>query len=248
MGKTTLASLAPDPVFIGLDDGGRKIKHPKTGKDINAIPGIETFWDVRDVLTQAELFKPGQTIVIDTVTRLQILAEQYTFDTIKVGKDTPTNLEDYGYGKGFNYLCDTMRLILCGLEPHVKRGVNVLMLAQQGQATVANLTGKDYLKDGPKLHAKKDGTGVRGEYLEWSDYVLRIGHPDITVQTDNAKATKGKAVGSTERVIYTAKELYFEAKSRPVSGNPIPPVVSFSTSDDDSIWQYLFGGAIWKPE
>ena len=30
MGKTTLATMAPAPVFIGLDDGGRKLKDPRT--------------------------------------------------------------------------------------------------------------------------------------------------------------------------------------------------------------------------
>ena len=34
MGKTTLASMAPSAVFIGLDDGGRKILNPKTNESL----------------------------------------------------------------------------------------------------------------------------------------------------------------------------------------------------------------------
>ena len=41
MGKTTLSAMSPNSVFIGLDDGGRKIKHPITGEDLNYIPGID---------------------------------------------------------------------------------------------------------------------------------------------------------------------------------------------------------------
>ena len=49
-GKTTLASMAPKPVFIGLDDGGRKLHHPITGEQLNYIPDVETFEDVRGAL------------------------------------------------------------------------------------------------------------------------------------------------------------------------------------------------------
>lgn len=241
MGKTTLATMAPSPVFIGLDDGGRKIVNPKTGENVKAIPGVESFQDLRDALHQNGLIEPGQTLVIDTVTRAEGLGELHTLATVKTEKgETPENLEAYGYGKGYKHLMDTMRLLISDLEPHVRRGVHVLLLAQQGQATVSNLEGVDYLQDGPKLCARKD-QNIRTEFVEWVDHVFRIGHPSLEVVKDNKKNVKGKVKGTMERVIYTQPELYYMAKNR--SNGKWPPVVSFENPADDSLWAYVFHGA-----
>ena len=71
MGKTTLFSMLPSPIFIGLDDGGRRIVNPKTGDAIQHIPDIKTYQDVRDVLHQVDLFPAGSSCVIDTITLLR---------------------------------------------------------------------------------------------------------------------------------------------------------------------------------
>ena len=71
MGKTTLATMAPAPVFIGLDDGGRKLKDPRTGENLKVVPGVETFQDVRDVLHQVELFDPFETVVLDKCQKIK---------------------------------------------------------------------------------------------------------------------------------------------------------------------------------
>lgn len=252
MGKTTLASMAPNAIFIGLDDGGRKIRHPKTGEELKAIPGVDSFYDLRDALHQVDLYPAGSTLVIDTITKAEVYGENYTYDNVKIKDNgqsaTAESIEDYGYGKGYRFLTETMRLLLTDLDVLVKRGVNVLLLAQQGQSTIANLEGVDYLEDGPKLYQNKNGTGVRSEFIEWSDYVFRIGHPSIAVAKANPKAQKGKVSGSTERVIYTAKELHYVAKARPVNGNFLPAVISFENQQDDSLWAYLFGGAVAPTE
>jgi AAA domain len=243
VGKTTAAAMSPNPIFIGLDDGGRKIRNPKTNQPVNAIQGIESFQDLRDALHQSSLFPSGSTIVIDTITRAEALAEPYLFATLKTDKgETVDNIEGYGYGKGYKHLLDAMRLILSDLEPHVRRGVNVLLLGQLAQATVSNLEGTDYLEDGPKLsNAQK--YSVRTEVGEWVDHIFRIGNPEIVVAKANKTATKGKASGSTERIIFTTPRLHFMAKNRVQPVGRLPEAVSFSTPDDDAIWQFLFNGA-----
>jgi hypothetical protein len=241
MGKTTLASMAPNPIFLGVDDGGRKIRNPKTGAPVKAVPGIETFHDIRDVLHQYDLFPEGSTVVLDTITKAEAMAEPYVFATVKKESgQTAHNIEDYGYGKGYRHLLDAMRLLISDFDPLVRRGVNVILLAQQGQATVANLEGTDYLEDGPKLSNAKNYS-TRTEVCEWADHVFRIGHADITVVKANSKATKGKVSGTAERVIYTTKELHFLAKNR--MNGALPPTVAFTEPADDSLWKFVFEGA-----
>lgn len=242
MGKSTLASLAPNPIFIGLDDGARKLENPKTGQRVNHIPGIASFQDIRDALQQHSLFPAGSTLVFDTITEVDQYAIKHTCATVKTDKgQAAENLEEYGYGKGYVHQNDTMRLLLGDLEPLVRNGVNVLFLAQQGQATVANLEGTDYVQDGPLLTAQpKAGANVRATICGWCDHIFRISYPPVEVVKANAKATKGKASGTTERVIYAEPEVYFVAKNR--MNGKLPPVVAFASRDDDSLWQFIFGG------
>lgn len=239
MGKTTLSTMVPDPIFIGVDDGGRRIRNPKTGGAVKAVEGVTSFADIRAVLSQTELFPSGSTIVLDTITKAEALAEQYVFATVKTERgERVDNIEGYGYGKGYKHLLDAIRLLLSDFEPLVRKGVNVVLIAQEGQATVANLAGSDYAQDGPKLSNAKNFS-VRTEVCEWVDHVFRIGHPDVQVVKENKNATKGKIMGTTARAVYTEPEVYFVAKNR--MNGALPPIVSFDEPKDDTIWQFVFG-------
>jgi hypothetical protein len=235
MGKTTLAAMAPTPVFIGLDDGGRKIRHPVTGEKLKRIPGIETFQDVRDALHQHDLFDDYETIVIDTATAMQHLGLTHTFATVRGPKDHPicTNIEQYGYHKGYRHLYDTMHLILGDLDPLVRKGKNVILICQMIQSRVSNPGGEDFIQDIPDLQADPKAN-IEADYVSWADHVFKIDHHAVT-------ATDGKAVASGGRVIRVHPEIHFEAKSRTLG--PELAVVSFEDKTDDSIWQYLFGDA-----
>ena len=234
MGKTTLASMAPSAVFIGLDDGGRKILNPKTGEPLTFIEGIETFDDFRAALHQHDLFKDYQTIVIDTATKMEELALDWTLANVKTEKGAFVNrIEGYGWGKGYRHLYDTMRYPLADLDPLVKQGKNVLILCQMFQATVSNSGGEDFLCDVPKLQGQHGKTvpAVWSLYNEWADHVLKIGLNDI-------QSKDGKAASSGEHVVYVHGQVHFKAKSRTIPSKY--PLVTFSEPADDAIWQFLF--------
>ena len=245
MGKTTLAALAPNPIFLGLDDGGRKIRNGITGEPIRHIPGIETFEDVRDALHQANIWSAGVTAVIDTVTKLEELAEPYMFATIKKDKGgTVQSLEGYGFGKGYKHSLDTMRLGLQDLDALVRRGVNVILICQQQAVKIANAEGSDYIQNGPKLHHNAQHS-TRLQVCEWSDHVVRIGYTNqsVAVTGDN---TVGKVRGSTDRVVCVCPENpSYVAKSRTMGnmkdsdGDPITRV-SFESPADDTLWRFIF--------
>jgi hypothetical protein len=248
-GKTTLASMAPAPVFIGLDDGGRMVRNPVSGEPIRRVPGVETFQDVRDALHQSGLFDAAKSIVIDTGTILELLAIQHVIDTIpheKAGTKIE-HLDDYGYGKGYNHLFDTMRLIFQDLDSHVRQGRNVIVLCQQCPVVIANAAGANYLQDGPKLYApgpdSKQTFTVRGYACEWADHVFKVDYLQTAVfgarQDKDGKEHAGKVTGSTKRAVFTmpSDPSYF-AKTRTLTD----PVISFETAADDSLWKILFPG------
>lgn len=240
-GKTTLAALLPNAVWFPLDDGARMIRNGKTNEPLIAISGVDTFADLRDALHQDELFPKGSTVVIDTITKVQALIEAHLIANVKNEKGAAVeSIEDYGWGKGYVLLTEHARLLLTDLDRLVARGVNVVLLAQQGQSTIANLEGTDYLQDGPKLHVDKKGVGIRAEVCEWCDHVIRLGSPELHVVKASKEATKGKAQGSTDRMLFTEAAVHYVAKSRPVNGTKLPPVISFENEQDDALWQFIF--------
>ena len=145
MGKSTLGSTSPEPVFIGLDDGGRKLVNPITGDRLKFVEGVETLYDFRDALHSYSIFDNYKTIVIDTVTILQERAEPLIFDKYLLPKGgTAASLRDYGWGDGFGHLVEVMRLILQDCDYYIKKGKNIVMLAQLSSPRKANAGGTDF--------------------------------------------------------------------------------------------------------
>lgn len=233
IGKTSLALLAPKPVFLDLDEGGFELRHPVTGKKLDHIPDIRKFTDVRDALQQVDLFNDYETIVIDNVTILQDWAEPHVVATIKTDKGASVkNIIGYGYNKGYKHLYNVMKGPLQDCDELVRRGKNVILIAQAALRSVPNPSGEDFLRAGLRLHADKSWN-IESLYCEWASHVLRIDYHDAFV----SKAKK--ITGETTRAVFVQPELHFRAKSRTVQH----PIVSFADQKDDSIWKFIFGGA-----
>lgn len=237
MGKTSLAALTPHPTFIDIDDGTARTRNHRDGEPINVVNGVESFADLREALHAPGLWDNTDTIVLDNITVAEKWAHLYMFETIKTEKgQRARSIEDYGFGKGYVHLVETMRLLLQDFDKHVRAGRNVILLSQESTITVSNAEGTDFLQAGPALHHSQKNS-VRAEILTWVDAALRIGYLNRSVQTDNVNAKTGKAVGSNDRAIFTMGQPSFKAKP---GGTLSEPVVSFEGPDDDSIWQMLF--------
>jgi hypothetical protein len=240
MGKTTLESMLPNPKFINFSGGGDKIRHPLTGERLVYIPGIESFEDVRAICRQTDLFDPGDSFILDTATEFEPTAAlTWMLKNIKHEKGyVIKRIEDYGWGKGYRHLYDTMRLPLADFDFLIDRGVNVVLSCQMQQVLVSNSSGGDFLCDVPKLQ-KAHGTttpAVWELYNEWADHIFKIDYADV-------QAVEGKARGTGDRVIRVHGAPTFRAKSRSIPHTF--PVVSFDHPGDDSIWRFLFDEA-WK--
>lgn len=246
MGKTTLASMLPTPTFAGLDDGGRKIRHPVTGEKLKNIPGIETFADFRTATQQQDLFDDYETLVVDTGNILEGWALDWMLQNVTGDKGTlMKNIEQYGWGKGYRHLYDTMHLPLADFDTLIRRGKNVVILCQMNQISIANAGGEDYLCDVPKLQPKHGATpAIWGLWCEWADHVFKISNEGVIAAKDSDKDKVAKATSTGNRIIHVhAPEVYYKAKSRTIPYTY--PVVSFDSPSDDSIWRFLFDEA-WR--
>lgn len=232
MGKTTLASLKDGVVFIGLDDGGRKIKDAE-GKELNVVKSVNTFQDVLDSLQYlSKNDNKPQAIAIDTITKLQGLAEPWVFKNVPGPRNkTVKNLEGYGYNKGYRHLYDAMRKVLEACDRCIKQGIDIILIAQSIPTRIANPAGEDFLKDIPHLYSGKPS--IASLFIEWADHVAKIDYQNTFVSDEGGKP--GKVSGSTERGIFVQPEVYYAAKSRTIDEK----VISFENKEDGSFWEFL---------
>ncbi len=225
MGKTTLVSLAPKPVFVGLDNGGVGIK------TYRRVDGVDTFLDVRSAL-QAPIYDDYETVVIDTVTVLEEWAEKHVLDTITNDHgERMSSIIKYGWNNGYRHLYDTMKLILQDCDALIRKGKNVILVAQSTPHSIPNPGGEDYIRQGPRLVNRKNAN-IEAMYCEWGDHIFYIGYQFLNVDKNK------KATGDGSRAIFVHPEPHFRAKSRTLGLDKA--VVSFADPADDSIWKFLF--------
>jgi hypothetical protein len=235
IGKTTIAGLSEDPVFIGLDDGGRKIVD-SDGKPLACVSGVESVYDLRDALSQKGLFDGYKTIVIDNLTKLQEVAEPYVVDNFKTSKGgKASTFRGFGWD-GPAHMVDVFRLILSDLDRLVAQGKTIVCLAQLGDKQVANAGGHDYLEEGPALLHQRHAS-VRDLVCQWADHVLRLGYLDMQVEMVEGSKVGKVSAGDATRAVFCGDAQHFIAKSRPIKGLHLPAVISFEDPTDDTLWR-----------
>ncbi|KKM82215.1 hypothetical protein LCGC14_1321810 [marine sediment metagenome] len=228
IGKTTLWSLIKNAACIATDTGGRLMG------TLKYVPGVTDFATVRLAL-QSNIWKPGMTAVVDQVTELERWAIPHMFKTVPKNQSGSTvkNIEDYGYHKGYRRWYDLMGLVLGDCSELIRRGVNVVLVAQSTICKSVQAGTDDFVKEGPALHHDKN-VSTMNAYIEWADHVLRLANCSVTVSKD------GKAAGESQsRAVYVHPQPHFHAKSRTISSDY--DVVAFEDVNDDSIWRLIFG-------
>lgn len=201
-GKTTFAANAPAPIFLGAEDGTDEF-------DIDRLPQPTSWAEVYegiDFLTRED--HPFKTLVVDTLDWMEPLCWRHVFATKKTsdGK-VATNLEDYGYGKGYSIALDYWREYLRKLEElRNRREMWIIQLAHSHVKSFKNPAGEDYDRYTLKMHEK-----AAGLIKEWSDVIL-FANLETYTTTEKNKRVKGISDGS--RIIHTVRTAAWDAGSR----------------------------------
>ena len=209
IGKTTLACNAPGPVaFFDLDES-----LPRLQSQLGAVPAIvpcDNWSDLRLAL-QSDGWQDIKTIVIDSVTKAEELCAAHTLATVPHEKGHKVSkVEDYGYGKGYQFVFDTFLPILGDLDRHCRAGRNVILIAHDCTTNVPNPAGEDWLRYEPRLQSPSSGkASIRLRVREWADHVLFLGY-DVAVDKE------GKGRGNGTRTLWPAELPHCLAKSRTI--------------------------------
>lgn len=204
VGKTKFAADAPDVVFLDVEHGtaeqdvARFVFDEATGRtQPNDWP--EALAALRLLATEKHDFK---TVAIDTLDALEALIWQSICK-----RDGKTNIEDYGYGKGYVAALDEWRLFVATVERIRAMGINVVTTAHSAIKSFKNPEGDDYDRFTMKMNDKA-GAFIK----ERADVVLFARHETFADKDEKTKRVRG--VSSGARVICTQRTAAYDAKNR----------------------------------
>lgn len=200
IGKTTLASKFPDPVFIDTEGSTSYM-------DVARLP-TPTSWTM--LLSEVDDVKANptccKTLVIDTAD----WAEKLCSAQVCASKHVD-GIEDIGYGKGYVYMKEEFGSLLNKLSDLIELGINVVIVAH---AQMRKFEQPDELGayDRWELKLSKQCAPL---VKEWADMLLFCNYKTIVVNVDNQGAAKGKnKARGGKRVIYTQHHPCWDAKNR----------------------------------
>ena len=214
IGKSTVASEAPSPVFIQTEDGLAEI-------DCDKFPLATRLEDVQAALQ--ELFSEThdyQTVVIDSLDWLERLiwdelCRQYNVTSI--------DKVDGGYAKGYTHALTYWRQILDSLSHlRTERGMVVICIAHSKIEKFEDPEATAYDRYSPRLH--KHACAL---VCEWSDAVL-FATRKIRVQSEDAGFNRKRGIAhglgrdGGERVIRAIGSPSCVAKNRYMLPEELP--------------------------
>ena len=201
VGKTTLASKFPKPLFIDAENGSGAL-------NVARYP-YPTSWqmlmsEVQEFLNNPQGYK---TLVIDSIDWVEAKAIEMICAGMKVN-----GIEDIGWSKGYTYLNEEMGRLLNLLTEVINRGVNVVLIAHMVIRTITKPeeTGS-YDRYELKLKQAKNGNNCQ-LVKEWADLILFCNYREFLVA--DKTTGKKKATGGKERIMYTEHAATWDAKNR----------------------------------
>ena len=203
IGKTTLASQFPRPLFLDTEDGTRKLK------GLHAMP-CHSWTDfqgdvlslARDLTYNGQADEPYQTIVIDSADWCEKLLAN--FITQENGKQS---IEDFGFGKGYIMVAERFQKMLDACDDIVRAGAHVVFVAH---SKIVRNSPPDQI-DGFDRYELKLTKQTAPVLKEWADALLFCHFKTRVIQGSDGRA---KATGGKVRVIHSERSAAWDAKNR----------------------------------
>lgn len=209
IGKTTLASQFPDPLYIDLEDGSSTL-------DVKRIT-LNHPVDYEDLLNTVEEVSKNpdvcQTLIIDTADRAEEICTKYICDKYSKG-----SIEAFGYGKGYTVLAENFKKLLDNLDDCIRAGINTVVISH-AQLRKIEQPEQEGAYDHWELKLSKKVAPV---LKEWSDMLLFCNYKTLVVEEGQNKTKKAKG---GKHVMYATHTPFWDAKNR--AGLPSQMDMSF---------------------
>lgn len=195
VGKSTLASQFPGPLFIDVEGGTSQM-------DVRRIETPKSWPELVDIVNEVAR-TPGicQTLILDTAD----WAEQMLIQHI-CKKYNQKSIESFGYGKGYTYLAEEWMHLMKAFDAVKDAGMHVTVIAHARQRKI-ELPDQAGAFDHWEMKLSRQ---VAPLLKEWSDLLLFLNYKTFVVTTDsNSKKAQGG-----KRVMYTSHNPVYDAKNR----------------------------------
>jgi hypothetical protein len=198
VGKSTFGSHAPNPVFLGTEDGTSNL-------DVARLPQPKSYDDVLSAIHELATEKHEfETLVIDSLDWLEPLV----FEKLcrEEGKAT---IEDFGYGSGYKKSLPEWRKMIRAIENlQAVTKMNVIMIAHS-QVKTFNDPQENAAYDRYQLKLYE---GASALFREFAECIFFANFEVSTTKKEGER--KAKAFGEGDRIIYTERRPAFDAGNR----------------------------------
>lgn len=205
VGKSTLGAGAPEPIFLGAEDGSALL-------NVARFPQPRTWDDVMEaivVLTREQ--HEFKSLVIDSLDWIEPLVWAAVCQEMRV-----KSIEEPSFGKGYIAAVEYWRRMIVALDALRRaKGMHVVLVAHALVKGFRNPEGPDYDRYILKLNDK-----AAALFREWVDELLFARFEVYAARDKDTKRAKG--VGTGARIAHTVHSAAFDAKSRHGLRDPIP--------------------------
>lgn len=198
IGKSTLASKFPAPIFISTEDGLDSL-------DVTSFPRATKVEDVvENIKTLIKEDHEFKTVVIDSV---DWLIEPLIVSNVESSHDA----KDLAYGKGQMLVAEEFREILQGLDVlRTKRRMNIVLIAHAAVVKFEDPRTEPYDRYQPKLPNRCNAL-----LQEWADVLAFAAFKVIIRKSDSGfNNQKNRGVTTGERLLHFVENPAFAAKNR----------------------------------
>lgn len=227
VGKSSLAKDA-NAIFADADRGSGHLDVPRYPFRLNADGTVPADGHIAEDLDEIYamiddlLISPHTwgALALDTSDAIEALVWKKICERAGVTKkgEVIENIEDFGFGKGYNVACDEWRKLLHRLDAlRIKRNMHIIFVGHSLVKTFKNPIGEDFDRYRPKLDDR-----ALGLLREWCEVVGFVTFEDIAKK--NKGATRARGVSSGLRVIQLEHNAAWDAKSR----LPLPPMIDLT--------------------
>jgi hypothetical protein len=196
LGKTTLASRFPSPVFIDTEQGSDHL-------DVARFENTRDWAGIKSAVEQLTA-KPTEfkTLIIDSID----WAEKFLTEDI-CRRSHKASIEEFGYGKGYTYLAEEFAGFLRSLDVLRDRGMHIVLL---GHCAIRKFEQPEAAGAYDRYELKLSKQ-VAPLIREWVDLLLFANYFTRIAESDSGKK---RGVGGKERVLYTSHTAAWDAKNR----------------------------------
>lgn len=198
VGKTTLGSHFPKPIFLCAEDGTENL-------NVTRLPSPEAWSDVIGMIKELRNANHDfKTLVVDTVDWLEMILHKH----LLAGRPAKSTIQDLGAFGSYVEVVNNEWLVFIRELKLLREKMNIVLLAHSEVKRFSDpQQNADYDRYELKMYVKKSGA----LFKEFVDCLLFV---NFEVNTKEDKTRKTRAYSDGSRIIYTEKRASHDAKNR----------------------------------